>query len=544
VPFDITAFATAAYLGLTESARTLFESCILLGGFADLHRVQEVAALDGQQLLAALRTLEDLGLLSFAQGELRCAHALLAEASRELIPNSVAAALHERIATRLEREAAEDNYADSLSAAAAEHWLAAGDVAAASRLLQRCAAQAAALGEPRLAAAMLLDLPRSALLAADRIALVQAIVTYADVAGSSDMLLASLRDLLRVSKSHGGSPQTLRELDFRIIETELDLGARPNTSIGSLSRHLGDAEASIPIRVRAGIRLLIAADMNLDSQLADNTLASLRPVLEQLGATDPLRVRAQLIYETLFGDSLRARELANALLVSHPASTLHRATARARRDAASCYTRLGLRSLANPVLLEEYRCMVSHHLTREATYSVLLLADDDLCDGNIGRASHWITEAKALIDADPGGESHQASYYSCAAYLAIIERRFDDAERLINTAHERCPTVGLPRYRAFALAIRLKAALLRGDSPLPHEEFRELRELYDRGAHLGGQDPVVETLWLYEATQGRARTGSSILRDYLGQHRRELGPPEVSLRTTSAADGAWSRQPT
>jgi DNA-binding SARP family transcriptional activator/tetratricopeptide (TPR) repeat protein len=540
VPFDISAFAAAAYLGLNAGARSLFESCILLGRFADLQRVKEVASLEGQPLVLALRTLEDQGLLTFSHGELRCAHALLAEASRPLIPMGVAAALHERIATRLEREAAADGYPDSLASVAAEHWLAAGDVASASRLLQRCAAQAAALGEPSLAASMLLELPHSELPAADRIVLLQAIVTYAEVAGSSDVLLASLHDLLNARKAHGSSAERLRELEFRIIEADLERGAKPSEAVVSLSDHLNDVQISVPIRVRAGIRLLIAADMGLDSHLAKETLTSLRPVLEQLARSDPLRVRAELIYETIFGDKWLALEHANALLASNPVSGLHRDTVRARDNAAYAYTRLGLRDLANPVLAQEYQYMASRHSTREAARNVLLLADNSLSEGDLAGAARWLAEATALVGTEPRVELRHAGYYSAAANLAIVEGRFDDAERLINTAYERYPTVGLPRYRAFALAIRLRAALLRRGSPLPREEFVELHDLYRRGGHLGGQDPVVETLWLYEVSEGRESQASLLLTEYLFERRREVGPPEFSLQITTGGDSTWT----
>lgn len=539
-PFDIRTFAASSYFSLTSDARTLFESSVLLGRFANLQRVRAIACLDGPPLLAALRILEDQGLLVFAQGELRCAHALLEDATRALIPSAVAAALHERIASYLENDASLQGYSPAITAAAAESWLAAGDAAAASRLLQHCAAHAARLGEPSVAASTLVRVPLQLLPVAERVSLLHHIVEYAEIAGNRELVCASLRDLLNASHELSSPAGTLQELEFRIIEADLLRGSQPVESLPPLTTLLANSAAPLANRARAGIRLLIAADMILDSSLAKSTITLLTPVLSELGRDDPLRLRAELIYETVFGDQRRALSLSVALLASHQTPSLTQATVNARRNVAFALSRMGLRSRANPVLTADYRFMAAHHVSSEAAYSALLLADHSLADGCTETASRWIDKAGTLVNKEPGYQSLQASYLTAVASVAVEEGRFEDAESVIAEAYEQFPAEGFQRFRSVVLAIRIKVQLARGLSALSFSDLEELQALYALGGHLGAQDSIVEALWLSEYAQGDAYQASVLLIEYLCERRRELGPPEASLRATTGADRAWS----
>ena len=533
IPFDIRAFASAAYYRLTTDSRTLFETCLLLGRFANLRRVRDITAIDGPPLLAALRSLEGNGLLRFSGGELRCTHALLEDACRALIPSAIAAVLHERIAKCLGNECTSQGYSAPLAWAAAESWIAAGDIHAAGRLLQQCAAQAAALGEPLLAARTLRHVPLSGLSPRERIDLLRAIADYEEAAAERDQVCATLRELLSASRELPCTREALQEIEFRIVEADLRLGTEPNDCIAPLTALLTDDDAPAPLRIRSGIRLLIAADMNLDASLAELTLTQLRPVLLSLPPEEPLRLRAELIYETVFGDQQRACDLATQLLSSQATPALAQTAVNARRNAAFALSRMGFRNRAYPVLLADYRFMSAHHVASEAAYSLLLLADIALCDGDVAAASNWLREATPLVTTSPLIHSVQAGYYSAAASVALLEGRTADAENLIVNARGRYPAIGL-RYRALDLSLRLRVKAARGCNARSDPDLDELRRLYELGASLGGQDPIVEALWL-AGEQGR----SGMLSEYLLGRRRELTAPEVSLRQTTERDRAW-----
>jgi len=535
IPFDIRTFAAATYYSLPNGARTLFESCLLLGRFASLRRVRAIADMDGPPLLVALRSLEDGGLLCFADGEIRCAHALLEEACRALIPSAVAAALHERIAQCLEQECISQGHLTPLAWSAAESWIAAGDVQSASRLLYHCAGQAAALGEPLVAANSLKHLPQSKLDPQARVAILGTIVEYEEAAAERERVCSSLRALRQEIVDLPGTPEAVQEVEFRIIEADLGLGTDPRDAIAPLSAVLVDPNAPAALRNRAGIRLLIAADMNLDTTLAEFTLHHLQHVWTAIDATEPLRVRAELIYETVFGDQRRAFSLALELLASQEAPALTQAAVSARRNAAFALSRLGLRTKALPVLLADYQFMSSHHVASEAAYSALLLADNSLCESDVAGAATWLRKVSPLIEATPKFHLVQAGYHSACASVALLEGRLSDAERLIDDRCRECFMPGL-RYRAVDLALRLKVRVAGGRSTATDPDLRELKSLYDLGGRLGGQDSIVEALWL-----ANRESGSELLAGYLLTRRRELSPPEPSLRMTTQQDGFWSR---
>ena len=538
--FDIQSFAATSYFALSSNARQLFEACLLLRRFATLARIREIACLEGPPLLAGLRELEEQGLLHFANGELRCAHSLLEETSRSLIPGLVAAALHERIARCLDREAGASGYGAEVSSAAARHWLAAGDLLAATRVFERCAAYAAGLGEPRIATSTLLQVPYQNLPLEERTAFLNTVIEYAEVAGNRGLFCSLLRDLLSASRELNCNSEVLEELEFRITEAELERGAQPGLFIGQLMQFVRNEKARTTTRIRASIRLLIAADMNLDARLAWTTLELLNPLLDCLSIDEPLRVRAELIHETVFGDQERARGLAAQLVARHPRPLLDRATVSARRNAAFALSRLGLRAIANPILLADFHYMSAHRVTSEAAYNVLLLADHTLADGDVESAAGWLSHATALVADNPHIHSLQASYYSCAACVALARGHFEEAEDLIQHGRKRHPTVGLPRYQAIALAIRIKAQIGMGMTSPAQQDVELLQHLYDLGAPLGAQDPVAESVWICQRLNGKADAASATLTRYLECTRRELGPPEASLRATTLSETCWN----
>lgn len=535
IPFDLRVYAASSYYALGENERTLFEVCLLLGRYATLRRVKAITGIDGPPLLAALRALEHAGLLVYNDGDLTCAHGLLEEACRDLIPTVVAATLRERIAQCLENDCVEGEYAAPIAWAAADNWIASGNYDAACRLLEQCAAQAAALGEPFLAAQTLKHIPFSSLRPQQRFDLLRMVVDFEEAASEGEHLCDSLRALRQASEEVRCGPIVTQEITFRILEADLSLGIDPSAFIAPLNEVLAAPSAPVAVRVRAGIRLLIAADMNLDSRLAASTLIHLGPALSHLDINDPLRLRAELIHDTVFGDQVRARVSARRLLASHPVPALAQAAVGARRNASFALSRMGLRDCALPILLDDYKFMASHHVTSEATYSLLLLADNLLCDGDIEGASFRLREAAPFVSGLPTHRLLQAAYHSAASNVALLEGRLEEAEELVTASRNRGAVIG-QRYRAIDLALKLKIRAARMRLFNEDSESLELRELYERGAHLGGQDTVVEAIWLAEGS-----CESTILRDYLFSRRREMTAPEVSLRHSTRQDRCWAR---
>lgn len=540
VPFDIGNLASSSYLSLDSDSRTVLESCLFLGRFASLPRVQAITCLTGQALLVSLRQLEDEGLLLFANGELRLVHSLLEGALRPLVPSCIAAALHHRIGECLESECVEEGYPAPKVWAAAESWIAVGEFSSATRMLRRCAIRAASMGEHRLAAQALLHIPQPGATTAAFANILRDAVTYAETAGDLELVHSTLIQLLRLQEGLRSEKGEIAELELRIMEADLQHGISPDAYVAQLNTLLRNPAAPLTLRVRAGIRLLIAADLLLDASLANATNSALQFVFKKMPRDSSLRRRAQLIFATVFGDSDQALVQVSALLKEHPRPKLSQTTVFARRSAAFALSRMGRGDLAAPILLEDYQFMAAHHVTSEALYCSSILAENCLARGDLDGAGTWLKEAATAMQSEEPRTRYSAmGYFSNAANLALMEGRLDSADSFLESAREHCTEANSPRLLAVHTALRMLISFARGTTSVIAQSGEILRKLYERGGNLGGQDCVVAALWRYEHEIGSPAVANTLLDDYLRCRRREETKPEWLLRTYTATDPVW-----
>ena len=199
LPFDISSLALSCYSSLRADSRTVLDACLLLGRFATMSRVVLIAKLDDQGMLAALRDLEEQDLVHYVDGHLTGPHALLLDALRALIPSSVSALLHRRIAAALEADCVADRLNLSLAWASAQSWLAAGDPTAATHLLRRCASHAASIGEPAAATELLSQVAIATLPLTLQGELLHDLSRFAHAGGLRTLAATALNRLLKYS---------------------------------------------------------------------------------------------------------------------------------------------------------------------------------------------------------------------------------------------------------------------------------------------------------------------------------------------------------
>jgi tetratricopeptide (TPR) repeat protein len=297
----------------------------------------------------------------------------------------------------------------------------------------------------------------------------------------------------------------------------------------------------MPVRVRAAVSLLIAADMDLDGTLALSTYEAIKVELDRCAPEDEARQRAELIYHAVFGDRREAMAVASMLLDRYPRPGFSQVAAKLRRNVVSALMRLGRFADAKSVIQADYEFMASKHVPRETVYRMILLGEISLYEGNPEEARLWVDRTGRLVAQDATYSSHiQSGYFSAAAELSLRDGRLNEAEAFADQAYQAYPSISTARYAAIDLSLRLRIQLARNGHPTAANIVSDLRALYALGAHLGAQDTIVEALWLADTMAGRTDDAGKLLRDYLLVCRREGRSTEGMLRSTTGADPIWS----
>jgi len=539
LPFDISSLALSSYSSLRAESRAVLEACLLLGRFATMTRAMFVAGIDDHAMLSALRELEEQDLVHFADGHLTGPHALLHDALRALLPSTVSALLHRRIAVRLEEECVADQFTPELAWASAQSWLASADPAAAMHLLRRCASRAADVGEPAAAVELLSQVPSSVLPPKLLATLLDDLSRYGNAGGCRTIAATALRKRLSLARELGEGNDAVNELRLRLAESDLLDGESVALAADAIKQLLTETSAATLLRALAGARLLVIAEIDFDTHLAEFVRAWLRSLEPVAADAQSTIARAELVYHTTFGDLDHARLLVKELLAAFPTPSALTECIQARNYAAFAFYRMGYAEEAAAILDRDYEFMMSRRVYAEALYSASLRTDIALTIGEFTVARAWLARCDvAARGVAPHHLSPNSGFHSNAGILAMMDGRYGEAKEHF-LAPQRQNILTTRRYRAVSLALLLRLEQISSDKNLNREDVAELWRLYDAGKSLGGQDAVVEALWCAMVLDGKTASASEFLHDYLLRYRRERTDPSWSLRNSTAADEAW-----
>jgi DNA-binding SARP family transcriptional activator len=544
IPFDISALAARSYLSLDDEARTVLECVLLLNSLASLERVQTIVQLDGFAFLRALRVLEEDGLLHCVGNDLKCPHHLLSEALRPLLPTSVVAALRQRIAMHLEAECIERRFDGALAWSAAQAWMEVGRTSAATRLLRQCASYAASLAEHSEAARMLARLLPVELPDEEALGLIDEVIAYSEAGGERSIRARALRERLRHMKGPSAIPseQLRRELcAVRVARAEADLNEVEDIApvVAELRDLVADEQLEPELRMRAGISVLIAADLSLDQGVATQCWDALRPIRRTLGAAHTQALRAKLIFHTVFGAPSVAASTARRILGLHPLASLEFTSVMSRRNALFALAILGEGETFMPGAIAAFDHMIAQKVYTEAVYVSVSLADHLMAAGDFGGALNCLARAgSALSRVAESAAGVTLGYLSSLSLIAFWSGDYDTAARILSHVRERFHLLATPRLRALSSAHKMRLRLTRGEV-VDERDFSQLLDYYDRGARLGRQDTVVETLWLAHRQRDATDCASELLREYLETRRRERCAADWSFWHSTRSDPVW-----
>jgi DNA-binding SARP family transcriptional activator len=547
VSSDVTVLAASSYHALDDSARLVLEVVLILGDMATPRRVGDVSALDDLTFLRALRLLEEDGLLTSVAQNLRCSHDLLADALRSLIPHSVAAVIRQRIAERLEAECSADGFDASLAWAAADAWLTLGNAMAATRMLRRCAAHAASLGEHSEAAQMLSRLLSHPLPAADEWAVLDEAIRYAEVGGDRSLRARALREKLTLHEL--GEPTVGRLSQQQLVALRIAVAEADLNEAGSLDSIIAESRAALidttldsQLRLRAGASLLMAADLALDAPLGASCWHTMQPLLRLDSVDRTQALRAELIYHTVFGSPRKGIVAARQLLRMHGVDSMGVTPVTARRNALFALQVLGESTTFSRSALATYKSLKEAKVHTEALFIATSIAERAIDRGDLPLALDWLNRGSELL-----ARQHQTAqgvvqgYLSLVAFAALFVGDFSAATELLAAVRKCLRLAATPRLEAVGAAHRIRVAVMQKVAIPSSICLTSLRQLYEAGSTLGRQDSIVEGLWLAYDASGDSGEATRLLDEYLAKRRREIGPPEWSLRYSTRSDPVWQR---
>jgi len=549
VPLDITALAARSYHSLDEPTRTVLECVLVLKDLSTLTRVCAAALVGDVAFLRSLRLLEEDGLVHCIGQDIRCSHDLLATALRQLIPSTVTALLRQRIAAQLEAECVGRGFDVSLAWAAADAWLSLGNTTAAARLVRRCGAHAAHLAEHSEAARMLCRLIAVPLPADEALALVDEVICYAEVGGERSILARALRERLRLMEAMSvtldeSRHQELSSMRIAIAEADLNEANDLRALISESRTVFEDNSLGSELRMRAGVSLLIAADLGLDRELAVRCWRRLARLGSELGAEHTQTLRGKLIYHTVFGSPRVAIRTARRILRLHPLPRIDAASVIARRNALFALQMLGDSATLKPTASATYALMTERKIFTEAVYVAVTLAEDAIAAGDFHSALDWLGRASTVI-----GRLHETAegviqgFMSALSLVAVHVGEYDTAARLLAQVHARLRLVTTPRLRAINATYLVRLAVRQGQPIPPECDVVQMREDYKAGCRLGRQDTVVEGLWLAYSKSGAVQDATILLQEYFAINRRETIAADWSLWNSSRIDRFWEEHP-
>lgn len=545
VPLDITSLAARLYHALDEPARTVLECVIALKDLATLPRVGAAAMIGDAAFLRSLRLLEEDGLIHCTGQDVRCSHDLLATALQRLIPSTVTALLRQRIASQLEDECIEHGFDPALAWAAADAWMALGNSIAATRLVRRCAAHAAHLAEHSEAARMLCRFVAAPLPATEALTLIDEVILYAELGGERSIRARALRERLRLMESAVFAParastQELSSVRIAIAEADLNEAGDLRALLTESQAALEDESLAAEARIRAGVALLIAADLGLERKVALRCWRLLAKLSKELGEEHTQALRGKLIYHAVFGSQPIAVRTARRILRLHPLPRIDAASVVARRNALFALQMLGESVVFKPTASATYALMTDRKIYTEAVYVAVTIAEDAIAAGDFRNALDWLSRASEVI-----GRLHETAegviqgFTSALSLVAVHIGELATADRLLKQVHTRLHLVTTPRLRAINATYLIRLAVRKGESIPDCCDIDQLRKDYESGCRLGRQDTVVEGLWLAYRHSGTTQEATRLLQEYFAINRREATTVDWSLWSSTRADPYW-----
>jgi hypothetical protein len=374
---------------------------------------------------------------------------------------------------------------------------------------------------------------------ADRALLLEELATALFAALEVSALKEVLAERASLSIQLGDARAVRERLEFDTIEASMLGHDNPTTHLPRMKQLLQSDQLDVGRRIRAARMLMIAADMELDGELAlfvrDENLRISPPDL----ACALLHSQTTLIYDTVYGDPRDAVDgIARLQQLLDRTEPCWQATL-ARINVSLSQTVVGTTPLDVASLEQRYEECCRARMLHIAVAIAGRIAHHYVDLADVEQASLWVTRAESLA-ARPGYGRVSPDYLTAKCSLALLTSDFEVARRAIREMPACSSRFEAAIFRNTLIMHRLRVEQIAQGQQATGEELDSLLSWHLRARRHGRHDDHMEVLWVALVLAGRAAEASTLLYDYLVEWRRERVACPFLLVSRTADDPAWT----
>lgn len=539
IPVDLITLTDHRLSQLPVHARYALEAIVILDDAATTSSVAYLTGLSTYELLTALHALEEGDWIMNTPTGVRCRSGLITERVRATSSGTVTSLMEGRAATYFEEEQSGDRWSPTTAWRIAAHWQRAGEPRKARAYQRACWQHAVSIGQPMRASTAIGEVLATTADPEDRAPLLDDLIGSLLAAGDLKAVVPAVIERRRLSPRVHDTASRAAQLAFDEDEAQWTRNANPEVSVDSFRRHLESPLLNPHRRLRAARLLIMAAEGDLDRELANYTITNCQNISADDLHSQLLLRYVGLIYHTIFGDASHALRIADDI------------QAATRQVERSWYTLMLDRNCAfarqlvgtDPSDIGCYERGFAQALDASMTAIALWFAGSLMSvlvdNGDLAGARSWRTTAEGLAEAF-AGEDLPIDYLGAQIDLALLESDFKKARLYLGLTQE-CARYQTRRLRNELFIYRLRVEQFSNSHLATASEIEQLLEYHELGKGLTRHDDHVAVMWEALNAVGETRRASALLSDYLILHRRERRPPRYMLRLRTQNDPAWEQ---
>ncbi|MDQ2931599.1 MAG: AAA family ATPase [Gemmatimonadota bacterium] len=511
---------------LSEDAKSLLETCCILGLHSTLERVETCIQAPRQGLLRALAELEAAGMITVDGGRILSRHDVLTSVVFEQMSDAVKNMLHRYAAQQLEAEA-DKSQAVNLIWESAEHWVLASDSSRAVQLLRRFGHYLEDIGMLADSARVLERAQMVASSPSEKYEIGKDRARTLVRAEQSLEAIEVLEELILLRQSVHPKASVLDEVGQMYLQAQWKTGGSVPELVANCLKALSSSDSSPEHIVATATWLLVAADNLCDSGLATRVHSRTIDCLHAESVAEDSRLLFQMIYHSAFGDGIRACDLAMQLVEFTRLHSPPLVVARHLRFASYVFRSHRPGNEALQLADEAYQIAATTDAKRAMSSCANAIGSIYMQMGELELVDTWLT--RAVVAHAPGSVDVAAvNIWADRAELAVRQGDATLAEFYLSGCLLGHGTAKATRGEVLVQTLEIRISLLRNE-PICAASIEAFEQSFNHAKTMSMMDFSAESVALALESVGRHGDARQAISSYVLRERRDSCPLAPSL---------------